>query len=114
MKTQNEGIPITSVAIALRESGEYKATNNLCGLLKECFDEKIFFPSFTLMNLRLEESTNDRIDYRMKDGSVISMSKSLNENLCRTLDTNTVSNMTRDANSFIAHLVKLKESFDGE
>ena len=109
MKTQNEGIPITSVAIALRESGEYKATNNLCGLLKECFDEKIFFPSFTLMNLRLEESTNDRIDYRMKDGSVISMSKSLNENLCRNLDINALSVMTEDSNSFVSHLVRCSQ-----
>lgn len=79
----------TSIALALNESGEVRATTSAVANFKTLVNEKHFYPSNTLLKLREEynpSNVNGKIDYVLQDGSTVLIDTETNAALNTILD----------------------------
>jgi hypothetical protein len=99
-----EEVSLQQVILALRESKEFKATSTICEQLHRLAESKIFFPSRTLIELRLRGGPS--AEFALRDGSVVTLSRQLAEKLCESIDQNsaeTILAMTENTDAFIHH-----------
>lgn len=102
------------VAMALRESQEFKPTEAICSAIAAIAERRLFYPSTTLLELRAPGAP--RIEYTMLDGSSVSVSKDLAEQLCKRIDpedTEQIRSVTQATESFIAFTRTLIEEQHG-
>ena len=103
-----------SVAMALRENGEFKPTTLVCEGLKRIIESKLFIPSKTVMNFRLKEGSQvaGKIEYVLRDGSSVLIDARTNEMLCARVnaeDTAQIVTMTENASNFVRCVSALLE-----
>ena len=99
-----EEVSLQQVILALRESKEFKATSTICEQLHRLAGSKIFFPSRTLIELRMQGGSS--AEFTLRDGSVVALSRQLAEKLCESIDQNsaeTIMAMTENTDAFIHH-----------
>ena len=105
------------IAIALSESNEHKATDTLVRLFRILIENKVFYPSNTLLALREKFDHSlfpGKIEYIMQDGSNILINKENNKilNSIEHID-ETVNLFTKNKNTFVAFVKKTLGNLNG-
>jgi hypothetical protein len=77
------------VILALRETGEQRVTESLVYGVKRIVEEKKFFPSHAVLQLRessIDTKFTNKIDYHLSDGSIVYIDIETNRTLNNIMD----------------------------